>query len=178
MEWNVSLKRIFLSMSLLFGTSVVGMLGFVVIEGYTMVDAIYMAVITMSTVGFVTLTELSQQGKLFAVMLIIVSAGTFVYAVPTITTFVVEGEIRQVFNLYKITKKVAKLSQHYIICDLGRNGREAAMELMRQKHDFVVVEMDAEVIDEFTSHHNNVLVIRGDATQEETLEEANIHAGA
>lgn len=175
MEWNLSLRRIFLSLSLLMGTSVVGVLGFVLIEGYEVVDAIYMTVITMSTVGFGTLTELSQTGKLFAVILIVVSAGTFVYAVTTITTFVVEGEIRQVFNLYQITKRVAKLSQHYIICGLGRNGREAAMELLRQQHDFVVIEMDSEVIEEFTSHHN-VLVIRGDATQEETLEQANIHA--
>lgn len=175
MEWNVSLKRITLSLLLLLGTSCFGVLGFVLIEGYEVVDAIYMTVITMSTVGFGTLTDLSAQGKLFAVGLIIVSAGTFVYAVTTITTFVVEGEIRQVFNLYQITKKVAKLSQHYIICGLGRNGREAALELTRQKHPFVVIESDQEVIEEFTSHYN-VLAIRGDATQEETLEQANIHA--
>jgi voltage-gated potassium channel len=175
MAWNLSLRRILLSLLLLLGTSGIGVLGFVLLEGYNFVDAIYMTVITMSTVGFGTLTDLSQEGKLFAVGLIIVSAGTFVYAVTTITTFVVEGEIRQVYNLYQITKKVSKLSQHYIICGLGRNGREAALELSRQQHPFVVIESDPEVIEEFISHHN-ILVIRGDATQEESLEQANIHA--
>ena len=121
MDWSFSLRRILQAISLLFVTLLFGVMGFMVLEGYSLIDALYMTVITMSTVGFGTLTELSQEGKLFAVLLIVISAGTFVYAVTTITTFVVEGEIRQVFNLYQTTKKVAKLTQHYIICGLGRN---------------------------------------------------------
>lgn len=175
MDWNISLRRILLSLFLLLGTSVLGITGYMLIEQYSFVDAVYMTVITMSTVGFGTLTELSDTGKLFSIILIISSAGTFVYAVTTVTTFVVEGEIRQVFNLYQLNKKVSKLSQHFIICGLGRNGREAAMELVRQKQPFVVVEMDPEVIADFQAHYGNLLAVRGDATDEDVLEQANIH---
>ncbi|MEM9987663.1 MAG: potassium channel protein, partial [Bacteroidota bacterium] len=175
MDWNTSLRRIYTALLLLAVVSVLGVSGFTLIEGYSLVDAIYMTVITMSTVGFGTVRDLSANGKLFSVMLIVLSAGTFVYAITTITTFVVEGEIRHVFNVYQINRKVSKLHNHYIICGLGRNGREAAMELMRQQHSFVIVEADQEVIDEFRLHHD-ILAIKGDATHEDVLEQANIHA--
>jgi len=176
MDWSFSLRRILQAVALLFITLLFGVIGFILIEGYSLVDALYMTVITMSTVGFGTLRELSQEGKLFAVLLIVISAGTFVYAVTTITTFVVEGEIRQVFNLYQTTKKVAKLSQHYIICGLGRNGREAALEFLRQGYPFVIIEMDPEVIEDFGHLHPDTLIIKGDATHEDVLEQANIHS--
>ena len=175
MEWSTSLRRISTALLLLGVTSILGVLGFMLVEDYGLVDALYMTVITMSTVGFGTIRELSPDGKLFSVMLIVLSAGTFVYAITTITTFVVEGEVRQLFNLYQFNRRVSKLKNHYIICGLGRNGREAALELIKQKHPFVVVEMDQEVIDEFGQHHD-ILAIKGDATHEEVLEQANIHA--
>lgn len=175
MDWSHSIRRILTAIGLLAITSIFGVIGFMLVEKYDLVDAIYMTVITMSTVGFGTVRDLSASGKIFSVVLIILSAGTFVYAITTITTFVVEGEVRQLFNIYQFNRKVAKLEAHYIICGLGRNGREAALELITQKRPFVVIEMNQEVIDEFNQHHD-ILVIKGDATHEETLEEANIHS--
>lgn len=175
MEQRNSINRILISVGLLVATSLIGTIGFRLIEGYSLLDSIYMTAITMSTVGFGTVHELSKIGKLFSVILIIISAGTFVYAITTITTFVIEGEIRKVFNIFRVNRKVSRLKNHIIICGLGRNGREAAVELLRQKHAFVIIEQDQSVLDEFLEHHPESLILMGDATHEDVLEKANIH---
>lgn len=175
MEISSSLRRIIQAVALLMVTTFVGIVGYILIEGYELLDAVYMTVITMSTVGFGTVRELSAGGKVFSVFLIIISASTFVYAITTITTFVVEGEIQQVFNRYKVSKSVASLSDHIIICGLGRNGREAAVELLRQNRPFVVIEKNPSVIEEFITEVHEILVITGDATHEEILDKANIN---
>ena len=169
-----SFRRIFLSLAFLIGTSLIGIAGFRLTEGYGFIDAFYMTVITMSTVGFGTLGELSQEGKLFSIVLITISASTFVYAITTLTSFVIEGEVQQVFNKYRTNKKVKTLSEHIIICGLGRNGREAAQELDWQGIPYIIIEDDEEVIEEFVVHYPKALVVKGDATQEEVLENANI----
>lgn len=173
MNFSTSIRRILLSLGLLFIVSLTGVLGYSLIEGYAFLDAVYMTVITMSTVGFGTIGELSGAGKAFSILLIVSSAGTFIYAVTTITTFVVEGEVQDLFTSYQMSKKVAKLQNHVIICGLGRNGREAAQELIRQQNPFVVIERDQEVINEFLINHT-FLYIKGDATHEEVLEQAEI----
>ncbi len=175
MNIHSSLRRIGFAILLLLTTTLVGILGYSIIEGYSWLDSAFMTIITMSTVGFGTLSELSGAGKLFSILLIIFSAGTFIYGVTTITTFIVEGEIQSIFHRYKINRRVSKLEGHIIICGLGRNGREAAMELERQNHAFVIIEADEKVIDEFYTHHSeSILIVLGDATQEDILEKANI----
>ena len=172
---TLSLRRIIQALGFLLTTTIIGIIGFMLIEGYGIVDAIYMTVITMSTVGFGTLKELSEEGKIFSVILIIISTSTFLYAITTITTFVIEGEFRNMFNRYQVSQKVTKLKNHIIICGLGRNGREAAIELLNQKQEFVVIDQNEEVIREFNTEIHEILAIRGDATHEEVLEQANIH---
>lgn len=175
MQSITSLNRILLSAGLLAFTLLLGTLGFKLIESYSWLDAIYMTVITMSTVGFGTVTELSTLGKVFSVFLIIISASTFVYAVTTITTFVVEGEVRHLFYRYRIYKKVTKLKDHIVICGLGRNGREAALELIRQKSEFVVIESNERVVSEFQDQYDvQILAVIGDATHDDILERANL----
>ncbi|MEM6264304.1 MAG: potassium channel protein [Bacteroidota bacterium] len=173
-ELSPTLKRLILSIGILFILSIGGIIGFKVIEEYGYVDAIYMTVITMSTVGFGTVHELSAAGKLFASGLIITSAGTFIYAITNITTFVVEGELNHIFKRFRVSNKVSKLNSHIILCGLGRNGREAANELLRQGHAFVCIDESAEVGEDFLEHHPDSLLIVGDATSEEILERANI----
>ncbi|MEM7658824.1 MAG: potassium channel protein [Bacteroidota bacterium] len=176
MDGLSSIRKIAQALLFLLGTSLVGVVGFSVIEGYELLDAIYMTAITMSTVGFGVIGELSPAGKMFMVFMIIISAGTFVYAITTLTTFVIEGEIRQVFNRYQVNQKVAKLEDHIIICGLGRNGREAAIELLHQGQEFVVIDKHQEVIEEFRSEVQDILAVLGDATHEEILERANIRS--
>lgn len=174
MRSNVPLRRVYWAVLLLLIVSVVGTVGFRVFEGYPWLDAVYMTAITMSTVGFGTLGELSSAGKLFSVILIIVSAGTFVYAITTITTFVVEGEVQYFFKRFQVNQQIAKLEDHVIICGLGRNGREVANELKEQHVPFIIVEEDEAVLKEYLESHPGILVLQGDATHDEVLEKANI----
>ncbi len=176
LELRIPLKRMYRASILLLFTLVMGTLGFWQIENYTPLDAVYMTVITMSTVGFGTVRELSAGGKVFSIALIIISASTFLYAITTITTFVVEGEVQQIFNRYRVNKKVATLRDHIIICGLGRNGREVAAELVRQDQTFVVIEQDQQVLDDFQEQYGiKILAIVGDASHEDVLEKANIN---
>ena len=162
------------AIGLLMSISVLGTIGFMLIEGYELLQAIYMTVITMSTVGYGWDEIPSQGGKVFSVFLIIISAGTFLYAISTITSFILEGEIRNIFNRYQVNKKVARMKNHIIICGLGRNGREAARELIRQGRNFLVIESNEQVVEEFVKEIGEILVVRGDATHEEILDQANI----
>ncbi len=174
MKVSTSFRRLIISLILLFSLSVIGVVGFYAIDDHSVIEAVYMTIITMSTVGFGTVKDLSPNGMLFASFLIIGSVGTFLYTITNLTTFVVEGEIRHVFHHFKVNNKVAKLKDHIIICGLGRNGRETALELIRQRQPFVVVEMNEDVIEEFLELHDGVLFVQGDATHEDILEKANI----
>lgn len=168
------LRRILISVILLLGISAGGVVGYMWVEGYTLTDAVYMTAITMSTVGYGTIGELSTEGKMFSVALILASAGTFVYAITTLTTFLVEGEMRHIFSQITVNRKVNRLRNHIIICGLGRNGREAAIELLRQHSPFVIIETNQGVIDEFVQTYEQALTIHGDASHEDVLEVAGI----
>ncbi|MEL6256306.1 MAG: potassium channel protein [Bacteroidota bacterium] len=175
MELRYSIRRILFAIGLLLMISVIGTIGFASIENLSWGDAIYMTITTMSTVGYGWETEPSTAGKTFSVFLIVISAGTFIYAVGTLTTFIVEGEMRQILNRYQYSRKVKELKDHIIVCGLGRNGREAVKELLEQEQSFVVVEKDEDVIEQFIRENEEILVVNGDATLEEVLERANIH---
>ncbi|MEL6843294.1 MAG: potassium channel protein, partial [Bacteroidota bacterium] len=174
MQSGLNFRKVYGSILLLLITSVVGMIGFRLIEGYSWLDSAYMTVITMSTVGFGTLGDLTVGGKLFSIFLIIISAGIFVYAITTISTFVIEGEFQHFFKRYQVNKQIEKLSEHIIICGLGRNGREVARELESQQVPYLIVEENEEVIQDFLEHHPEALILQGDATHDDVLEDANI----
>ncbi|MFN8396133.1 MAG: potassium channel family protein [Bacteroidia bacterium] len=169
-------RRFLSSVGLLVFTLVFGIVGFRVIEGYSWLDSAYMTVITMSTVGFEVLGDegFSPGGKLFVIFLIIFTLGLFTYTVSTITSFMVEGEVRNLFRGYRLYKEISKTKNHIVICGLGRNGRQAAIELMAEKVPFVAIESNSDVISNFLEDFPDSLVLKGDATEEDTLLHANI----
>lgn len=165
-----------MALSLMLFTVILGIIGFHFVEGYALLDAVYMTFITMSTVGYEVIGEngLSDGGKVFVIFLIIFTLGTFTYAIARVTTFVVEGEIQNLLKGYRVNRDINKLKDHIIICGLGRNGRQAAMELGEEGVQFVVIEHDLEVIEGYLKEHPKDLVMKGDATDEESLKQANI----
>ena len=168
------MRRVLQALGILTLVIAIGVAGFYWLENMSLLDALFLTIITISTVGYDTVTILSPQGKIFAILLIIFTFGTFLYAVTTLTTFIVEGEIRQLFRRYKVNKEIANLKNHMILCGLGRNGREAALEFLYEKIPFVVVENNADTVNDFLEHHPNVLALVGDATHEDALRDANI----
>jgi voltage-gated potassium channel len=143
------------------------------IEKYEFLDAFYMTIITVATVGFQEVHPLSQDGRIFTSFLIITSFGTFAYAVTSISNYIAEGKFNEYFKHVKVTAAIEKLEDHVIICGFGRNGRQAAHVLKKHNTRFVVIEEKKEVIDTITHRHSD-LVIHGDGTHDEILERAGI----
>lgn len=152
---------------------VIGTIGYILIEDYRFLDAFYMTIITVATVGYGEVSPLSDAGRIFTSFLIITSFGTFAYAVSAITRFVVDGEFNNLFKLQKLNSAIEKLSDHVIICGYGRNGRQAAQVLKKHDKRFVVIERNPELT-ETLNHRFKDLVIGGDSTQDEILIKAGV----
>jgi voltage-gated potassium channel len=150
-----------------------GTLGFIWLENYSLVDAFYMTVITISTVGFGEVQELSENGKLFTAGLIITSFGTFAYAITSITTYLVGGEYKQFVKNQKFMKDLSKLKNHVIVCGFGRVGKQVASDLATTNTPFVVIEQNLEVIAEF-EEIPGYLFFKGNATIDENLFKVNL----
>jgi voltage-gated potassium channel len=154
------------------GVVVLGSVGFVLIEGYSWVEALYMTVITVSTVGFGEVRELSEEGMLFTSILIMGSLGTFAYSISALTTYFVNGEYRTTFKEARLKQEVEKLSNHVIVCGMGRVGEMAVQELHDHNTPVVIVENDVEKADSLSAEGH--IVISGDATRDENLASAGI----
>jgi len=166
-------RKVYIALLLLITILFVGITGFIIIEGYTLGEAFYMTVITISTVGFNEVRPLSDVGRIFTAFLIIFSFSTFVFAVTSISNYILNGEYKIYFRDLRINKKMSKVSNHTIICGYGRNGKQAAAELKSHRRSYVVVEENKELSEELREEHE-IPFVQGDATLEKTLERAGI----
>ncbi len=153
--------------------TVIGIIGYQLISGYSFFDAFYMTIITVATVGYGEVEPLSTAGRVFTAFLIIISFGTFAYAVSSITKFVIDGEFNNIFKNRKLNQTLEKLDQHVIICGYGRNGRQAAQVLKKHNRRFVVIESKEEITSQML-HKFSDLVVSGNATHDEVLLRAGV----
>ncbi len=144
-----------------------------IIEKDSFIDALYMTSITVSTVGFSEVHELSTLGRLFTILLISVSWFTLAYAIAIITKHFVGGQMEQLFRKYRNNMEMKRKDNHVIVVGYGRNGKQAAHDLLAHKHSFVIVENDHEII--FNNHSLDINFWEGDATEDETLKSAGIN---
>jgi voltage-gated potassium channel len=151
----------------------IGVGGFMLIEHYNLVDAFYMTIITIGTVGFQEVHPLSAGGKLFTAFLIITSFGTFAYAISSITKYISDGEFKDYFKNKKVSAAIDSLNEHVIVCGFGRNGKQAAHVLKKHNTRFVVIEQKKDIV-EAVNHKYSDLVLEGDATLDEILLKAGI----
>jgi voltage-gated potassium channel len=165
--------RILLPLYLLIAITIIGTIGYTVIAHYSLTDAFYMTIITVATVGYEEVHPLDTSGKIFTAFLIIISFGTFAYAISSITKFVMDGEINQLFKSRKLNATIQKMSDHVIICGYGRNGRQAAQVLKKHNQRFIVVEKNTELTSNM-QHQYSDLVVSADATLDETLMKSGI----
>lgn len=149
-----------------------GSVGYVFLEDYSPVEALYMTLITVSTVGFREVRPLSEPGMVFTSLLIISSIGTFAYAISALTTYFVDGEYRNTFKAARLKKEIDKLENHVIVCGHGRVGEMAVSELRDHDTTVVVIESDEAKCEEL--RQEGFLVISGDATKDKNLEKAGI----
>lgn len=162
---------------MLTGLSIVGTVGYVVIDDFTWLNALYMTVITVGTVGFGEIQPLSSGGKIFTIFLIIASLSMVAFYITLVTRLLLDGEWRRQYRLYRQSKKLKDMNDHVIVCGYGRNGRQACEVLRQNNIRFTVIEQRPDYVAE--ADHDTDLVVPGDATKDEVLVEAGImHARA
>ena len=170
---RLTFNRLFIGLALLTVSLVIGQAGFVLIENFSPIEAFYMTVITLSTVGFTEVKPLSHAGQLFTSFYIIFNLGIFAYAISLLTAFIVEGEFRETFRKYITSRRVQRLTNHIIVCGFGRNGVRTCEELLQSSRSFVVIEQNAQLIKNFPDSADFQYII-GDATADDTLLAAGI----
>jgi len=164
-------SRMYLALTLLVMVLLFGVIGYRFLSGYTWIDAFYMTIITVTTVGFSEVRPLDVESKIFTVALIITSVFIFAFAISVITEYVLSRNSLQLLKKKKVKNKISGLNNHIIICGFGRNGNQAAERLKAYKRPFVVIEKNREVIEKF---EDEILFVEGDANEDETLVEAGI----
>ena len=174
---NKRLYKLFWATALFFFSIFIGISGFRIIEGWDYIDAFYMTVITIGTVGFQEVHPLSETGRLFTAVYIILNLGIFALFASVITSYLFEGELREVFTNYLTYRKVKSLNNHIILCGFGKNGQKACEEFMKNKIPFVVIENSEKLIKENLidlQGRPEMHFIEGDATHDDILKLAGV----
>ncbi|MBI4639480.1 MAG: potassium channel protein [Candidatus Tectomicrobia bacterium] len=158
-------------------TFITGIVGYQVIGGeeWTLLDAAYMTVITLATVGYGETRDLANNptGRIFTMFLILFGMGTVLYVISTATAFLVEGELGQALWRKKMLRAIEKIRDHFIVCGAGETGIHAIEELIKTGREFVVIDHDPERIERLRSL-GDVLILEGDATDDEILTQAGV----
>lgn len=165
--------NIYYAFGALFVLVCIGITGYVVIEHYTFYEAVYMTIITMSTVGYEEVHPLSESGMVFTSFLIVFSFGIFAYVITRLTRSVIDGEFRSRYKEYRVKRKLNNIKNHVIVCGFGRNGSQATKDLLLHDETVVVIDSDHES-SEVYQDTPDVIYIKGDATREEFLIQARI----
>lgn len=141
-----------------------------IIEDMRFLDALYMTVITLATVGFKEVKDLDEKGKIFTIILILTGFGVFTYTLTVGAKILIEGEIKEVFKKRKMRKKIDSISEHYVICGYGRMGSIIVRELQANSIPIVIIEKNKANLPE----NEEIIYIEGDATHDEVLKAAGI----
>ena len=171
-EPRLAVRRIERTLLALGAITVIGVLGYMVFEGWSFTDALYMTVITLTTVGYREVRPLDTTGQLWTMVLLITGVGTLFYAAVSSVELVVEGAIRGYFGRRRMQAAVGKLNGHYILCGYGRVGRQVASEFAREGVPFVVVDQEPGIIEECLVE--GYLALLGEASDDTVLEEAGV----
>ncbi|MCW3490992.1 potassium channel family protein [Dethiobacter alkaliphilus] len=169
---NQKTRQIILILMILTMLLVVGTTGYMVLEDLNFINALYMTVITLSTVGFREVVDLRPETQVFTIFIIFAGISTAAYAFTNLAAFLLEGEFSYVLRRRSMDKKIAKLKDHYILCGAGQTGSSVIARFQRSKVDFVVIEKNEEKVHDMVER--GILAIHGDATTEDALEKVRI----
>lgn len=159
----------FIYMTLVF---VGGIVGYMWIEGWNFLNSFYMVVITLSTVGFMEVLPLSDNGRVFTSLLILGGVGGFAYLIGAFSQLLVEGRLQAILGRRRMQKTIGKLRDHIIVCGYGRIGAIVTKEVMSEGLEVVVIENNPELIANMEAA--GVACIEGDATSDEILKMAGL----
>jgi voltage-gated potassium channel len=157
---------------LLASVLVIGTVGYMILEGWSFLDSLYMTVIVLTTIGFHEVRPLDDSGRIFTIVLAIVGVGGLLYALLAMFQFLIEGEFGNILGLQRMTGQIERVTDHYILCGYGRVGEEIARELSARQIQFVVIETTPTSVER--ARAQNHLLVVGDATSDEILRQAGI----
>lgn len=152
----------------------IGVIGFILIEGWSLLDALYMTFISFSTVGFKEVADLSAGGRLFTMLVIILGMVVIAMLSASVTSLFVRNELLQKRKRQKMKKEIAKLEGHTILCGAGDTGMTVIQEFIHANKPLVVIENQQELIEELEINYPEIYFLYGDATKDEVLHEASI----
>jgi voltage-gated potassium channel len=164
--------RFFIAFFLLLLVVVIGTLGYMLIENWSLNDSLFMTVITITTVGFSEVHPLSETGRHFTIVLLILSIATVGYSVTILFTYLFEGIMLKAMREFRMKRSIKRMKDHYIICGCGDVGREVALEFKRSRVRFLVIDREPEKSE--LARDESILFVKGDAVDDEILLEANI----
>jgi len=150
----------------------VGTIGYILIEGWSFIDALYMTVITLTTIGFGEVRPLDDEGRVFTMVLAVSGVGAIFYALLGVIQFLIEGELGALLGVQRMKGRIADLRDHYVLCGFGRVGEEIAREFAARSIQFVVVESNPEAIER--GQRLGYLFLVGDATSDAVIREAGV----
>ncbi|WP_369997996.1 TrkA family potassium uptake protein [Winogradskyella sp.] len=165
-------SKFYTAMLLLFLVLCIGVFGYRFVSDYTWIDAIYMTVITITTVGFGEVNPLDTEAKIFTIFLILSSVVIVGFAISIITEYILSRNNFEDLKQRKMQKKIDAMTDHIIICGYGRNGKQAAKKLLDYNKQFVVIERNKDIIERF--NEDDVPFVFGNANEDEVLYEAGI----
>ncbi len=172
MPITTPVQRIYRLILFFFLLVFVGVAGYMLLEGLPLLDALYMTIITISTVGFQEVRPLSADGRLFTMVLVLLGVGAGAYTFGTIAEFLIAGELAGTLKRRRLMRAIERLHGHYIVCGYGRVGEQVARGLADEGIPCVIVDQAGEAIQR--CEQCGILYVMGDATEDETLLRAGI----
>jgi voltage-gated potassium channel len=143
-----------------------------IIEDWRFLDALYMTIITISTVGYREINQIGDPGRVFTILLVAVGVGFTLYVAAAVVQFMVEGRMRIILGRRRLDQKINRLKNHYIVCGYGRIGRVICRNLKRKPLDVVAIDKSSELIPVMDA--DDILYVSGDAADEASLIKAGI----
>ncbi len=171
-EPRVTLRRISTAFLALGVITTLGVLGYMLFEGWSFMEALYMTVITLTTVGYREVRDLDTTGQLWTMALLITGVGTLFYAAVSSVELAVEGAVQGYFERRRMRARIDKLNGHYVLCGFGRVGHQVAREFTRDGVPFVIVDNNPQKVEECLSE--GYLAMLGEASDDDILEEAGV----
>ncbi|MGD1074090.1 MAG: NAD-binding protein [Bryobacteraceae bacterium] len=165
-------RRILLISALIVFTLCIGTIGFRVIENYSVFDAFYMTLITITTVGYQEIHTLSRAGRIFNSFLIFFGVSAMFFAVGAMTQTIIELQLQDRYGKRRTKRAIMQMKDHYIVCGFGRVGRSAAFELQRAGVPLLVIDRNEQRVER--AMQAGMLALTADATRDETLREAGV----
>ena len=168
----MQLWRLKASLGALAALIAIGSLGFVLLEGMTIFDAMYFTVITVATVGYGDIVPHTQLGRLFTMALVIVGVGLVYYSLTMIIAMIIEGDMKDALGRRDMERQIEQMTGHIIVCGAGRVGENAVAQLRQEAEIFVVIENNAEIFARMEAQ--KIPCILGNATFDEVLLQAGL----